>query len=73
MKHVLIIEDNVLKEARMIEVLGSVPGIKFRVCRSIKAAYPLLDLQQWDLILLDMSFQVNPESMKFPEGSFVTD
>jgi CheY-like chemotaxis protein len=61
MKKVLLIEDNTLKEARMIEVLKAVPTISFTVCRSIKAAYPLLDLQQWDLILLDMSFQATQD------------
>lgn len=62
MRHVLIIEDNTLKEARMRDVLRPIPQIEFTVCRSIKAAYPLLELQQWDLILLDMSFQVNQDS-----------
>jgi CheY-like chemotaxis protein len=61
MKHVLIIEDNALKEARMIEALRAVHDIDFTVCRSIKAAYPLLDQQEWDLVLLDMSFQVNQD------------
>jgi CheY-like chemotaxis protein len=62
MRHVLIIEDNALKEARMRSVLSSIREIEFTVCRSVKAAYPLLEMQQWDLILLDMSFQVSPDS-----------
>jgi CheY-like chemotaxis protein len=57
MREVLIIEDNVLKEVRMRSVLGVLPNMNFTVCRSIKAAYPLLEAQDWDLILLDMSFQ----------------
>src|SRR5262249_7603578 len=61
MTQVLIIEDNALKEARMKEVLSSIPNMKFTVCRSIKAAVPLLEVEEWDLILLDMSFQVNQE------------
>jgi DNA-binding response OmpR family regulator len=59
-KRVLLIEDNALKEVRMKEALAAIPEIEFTVCKSIKAAYPSLDLQEWDLILLDMSFQVNP-------------
>jgi CheY-like chemotaxis protein len=61
MRHVLIIEDNTLKEARMKDVLRSIPQLEFTVCRSIKAAYPAVELQQWDLILLDMSFQVTQD------------
>jgi DNA-binding response OmpR family regulator len=62
MRQVLIIEDNTLKEARMKDVLRPIPGIEFKVCRSVKAAYPMLEVEPWALILLDMSFQVNPES-----------
>lgn len=62
MRHVLIVEDNVLKEARIRDVLSLIPEIEFTVCRSVKAAYPLLEVQQWNLILLDMSFQVSPDS-----------
>ena len=46
MRHVLIVEDNVLKEARIRDVLSLIPEIEFTVCRSVKAAYPLLEVQQ---------------------------
>ena len=65
MKHILIIEDNKLKEARMRNVLDSMTDFQFEylVCPSIKVAYPALDRKDkhWNLVLLDMSFQVNQD------------
>lgn len=46
----------------MKDVLQPLQELEFTVCRSIKAAYPMLEVERWDLILLDMSFQVNPET-----------
>lgn len=64
MKEILIIEDNALKLARMKDVLAAIPDLHFTVCQTIKATYPTLELHDWDLILLDMSFQVNPGTGK---------
>lgn len=62
MKHVLIIEDNTVKEQRMRQALRGIADIEFTVCRSIKAAYPLLDKEKWNVVLLDMSFQSAADS-----------
>ena len=59
MKQGLIIEDNAQKEMRMREALAPRKDIGFQTCRSIKVAYPMLLGDKWDLILLDMTFQVN--------------
>jgi len=59
MKKVLIIEDNALKQTRLEQVMSTLGSIKFTVCKTVMAAYPSLELEQWDLILLDMIFQVN--------------
>ena len=50
MRHVLIVEDNVLKEARIRDVLSLIPEIEFTVCRSVKAAYPLLEVDRKSVV-----------------------
>jgi CheY-like chemotaxis protein len=67
MKKILIVEDNAFKEGRIREVVAMSGEFEFETCRSIKAAFPMLQKGGWDLILLDMSFQIKGSAGAAPK------
>jgi CheY-like chemotaxis protein len=56
---VLIVEDNAVKKAEIEKALLATFSIDFHSTQSIAQAYRAIEGKSWDLIILDMNFQVS--------------
>ncbi|MGY4157886.1 CheY-like chemotaxis protein [Bradyrhizobium sp. USDA 4461] len=59
MKYVLVVEDNPTKLGALKLLLSERFGVKVSTASSIAHAYTTLQLREWDLIVLDMTFQAS--------------
>jgi CheY-like chemotaxis protein len=59
---ILIVEDNAAKQAAITRLLQREFDAEVEAVASILAAYPNLTKQTWDLVILDMAFQVFGQS-----------
>ena len=59
MTKILIVEDNVPKAKLIASILGSEHPAEFSFANTISGAYSELEYNRWDLVILDMTFQVS--------------
>jgi DNA-binding NtrC family response regulator len=57
-KRVLIVEDNLQKKEAIERLLVSRYPIEARYVNSISASLPTIERESWDLVILDMTFQI---------------
>jgi CheY-like chemotaxis protein len=59
MIRVLIVEDNATKQNRIKAVVQRAFPAEIEVVSTINAAYPNIERRTWDLVVLDMTFQIS--------------
>jgi DNA-binding NtrC family response regulator len=57
-KRVLIVEDNLQKKDAIERLLTTSYRIEARHVNSISASLPTIERESWDLVILDMTFQI---------------
>lgn len=56
---ILIVEDNKAKQERIASIIQSTYDAEFEFVFTISSAYSVLEHFSWDLVVLDMTFQVS--------------
>ena len=59
MKRILVVEDNHLKAEQITNTIRSSYEVSFATVPTISGAYAVLEHGHWDLVILDMTFQVS--------------
>jgi CheY-like chemotaxis protein len=58
-RRILVVEDNKAKQARIERIIQSRYDAAIEFVFTISGAYAVLEHRQWDLVVLDMTFQVS--------------
>ncbi len=59
MKRILVVEDNHLKAEQITNTIRRAYEVSFEIVPTISGAYAVLEHDHWDLVILDMTFQVS--------------